>query len=138
MADVVQRVDVWAATIKDKPGALAAKLGLLAEAGANLAFVTARRDKPKTGVVFVTPLTGREQMAAARKAGFKKTKSLHSVKIEGANKAGLGAKATQAIAEVGINLRGVSGASIGRKAAIYFAFDKAADATKAARVLRKL
>jgi len=138
MANVVERVDVWVASMKDKPGALAEKLDGLAEAGANLAFVIARRDKPGKGVVFVTPLAGRQLLAAAKKAGFKKSKSLCSVRIEGPDKAGLGAKATAAIAEAGINLRGVSGARIGRKAVIYFAFDQSADATKAGRVLRKL
>ena len=138
MATVVERVDVWAASMEDKPGALAEKLAILAEAGANLAFVIARRDKPGTGAAFVTPLAGREQLAAAKKAGFTKTKGLHSVRIEVPNKAGLGTKAATALGEAGINLRGVSAARIGRKAVIYFAFDKAADATKAGRALRKL
>jgi len=136
MANVVERVDVWVAGMKDKPGALAEKLAALSEARANLVFIVARRDKPGAGVVFVTPISGPAQLAAARKAGFKKTKSLHSVKLEGANKAGLGARATAALAGAGINLHGVSGAAIGRKAVLYFAFDNAADATKAIRLLK--
>ena len=140
MALKVSRVGVWAASLKDRPGALAEKLAPLAEAGANLAFVIARRTekKPGTGVVFLTPLTGRQQLAAAKKAKFKKTKSLHSVKAESPDKPGLGAKITAAIAEAGINLRGLSAASIGRKSIMYLAFDKADDAAKAARALRKL
>ena len=53
----VERVDVWAATIKDQPGGLAKILAPLAEVGADLEFAVARRapDKPGTGVVFVTP-----------------------------------------------------------------------------------
>jgi len=140
MANVVQRMDVWAASIKDRPGALAEKLAPLADAGANLAFVIARRtaEKAGTGVIFTTPISGRKQLAAARKAKFRKTKSLHSVKLEAPDKAGLGAKATELLAGAGINLRGLSGAAIGRRSVLYFAFDKAADATKAARLLRKL
>ena len=140
MALKVSRVDVWAASLKDRPGALAEKLAPLAEAGANLAFVIARRTekKPGTGVVFLTPLTGRQQLAAAKKAKLKKTKSLYSVKAESPDKPGLGAKITAAIAEADINLRGLSAAAIGRKCIMYMAFDKAADAAKAARVLRKL
>jgi hypothetical protein len=140
MAMTVSRVDVWAASLKDKPGSLAAKLAALADAGANLAFVVARRqaEKPGTGVVFVTPLSGRKQLAAAKKAKFRKTKSLRSVKAEAPDKPGVGAKMTQALAEAGINLRGVSAAAIGRRCVFYFAFDKADDATKAARVLRRL
>ena len=141
MALTVVREDVWAASIKDEPGALAAKLSALAEAGANLEFVIARRSPEKgkaTGVVFVTPLKGAKQRAAARKAGFKKTKSLNSIRVEGSDKPGIGAKLTAALAEAGINLRGLSAAAIGSKMVCHVAVDKAADATKAARILRKL
>ena len=56
----VERVDVWAATIEDKPGGLADVLAVLRDAGANLQFIIARRapDLPGNGVVFVTPLQG--------------------------------------------------------------------------------
>ena len=56
MALKIANVDVWAATIKDRPGGVAEKLAALSKAGANLAFVIARRqaDKPGKGVVFVT------------------------------------------------------------------------------------
>ena len=60
MALKATRVDTWAATIKDQPGGLAAKLEALAAAKVNLEFIIARRapEKPGTGVVFVTPITG--------------------------------------------------------------------------------
>ena len=140
MATIVERVDVWAASIEDRPGALGEKLAALAGAGANLKFVIARRaaEKPGTGVVFVTPLSGRGQLAAARKAGFLKTKSLHSVRMEAPDKRGLGATITAAIVEAGINLRGLSAAAIGRKSTVYLAFDSSADASKAARALKKI
>ena len=138
MAFTVSRVDVWAATIEDRPGGLDAKLAALAAAGADLEFVIARRDKPGSGVVFVTPLKGAAQCRAARKAGFEKTKSLHSVRIEGPDKPGLGTKNTAALAAAGVNLRGLSAASIGRKFVCHIAVDEAKDATKALRVLKKL
>ena len=138
MAFTVSRVDVWAATIKDRPGGLDAKLAALAAAGADLEFVIARRAKPGSGVVFVTPLKGAAQCRAARKAGFEKTKSLHSVRIEGPDKPGQGTKITAALAAAGVNLRGLSAASIGRKFVCHIAVDEAKDATKALRVLKKL
>ena len=141
MALTVAREDVWAAAIKDEPGSLAGKLAALADAGANLGFVIARRTPEKgkaKGVVFVTPLKGAKLIAAAKKAGFKKTKSLNSICVEGDDKAGIGAKLTAALAEAGINLRGLSAAAIGRKMVCHVAVDKTADATKAARILRKL
>ena len=41
------------------------------------------------------------------------------------------------VAEAGINLRGMSALGLGAKCAVLLAFDSAADATKAARVLAK-
>lgn len=140
MALKVSRVDVWAAGVKDKPGRMAEKLAALADAGANLQFVVARRapDKPGTGVVFVTPLKGAKQLKAAKKAGFLKTKALRSVRAEGADKPGIGAEAAQALADAGINMRGFSAAAIGKKFVCYVALDKAADATKTVRILKKI
>ncbi len=136
----VTKVDVWAASIKDRPGSLAGKLAALADAGANLEFVIARREasRPGTGVVFLTPLKGAAQIRAAKKAGFKRTGSLHSVRIEGSDKPGLGAKITQALAVEGVNLRGLSAAAIGRRCIVHLALDSSDDARKAMRILKKM
>jgi len=136
----ISRVDVWAASIQDRPGGLAEKLDALAQAGANLEFVIARRspEKPGTGVVFVTPIKGTKQVKAAQKAHFKKTVSLRGLRIAAADKPGLGAKLTRQLADAGINIRGFSGAAIGKRAIFNLAFDSAADANKAVRLLKKL
>ena len=136
----VKRVGVWAAGIEDQPGGLAVKLGALADAGAALEFVMARRapDQPGEGVVFVTPLKGARQLRVAKKLGFVKTKSLNSVRVEGRDKRGMGAIITAALASKGINMRGLSAGVIGRKFVLHLALDSPADATKAARMLRAL
>ena len=66
MALKVDKVDVWATTIEDRPGSLASKLNVLTQAGADLEFIIARRspDKPGMGVLFVTPLKGDAEIAA--------------------------------------------------------------------------
>ena len=135
-----QRVTTWAAAIEDQPGELAAKLCALAVAGVNLEFLIARRapDKPGTGVVFITPLKGAKQIKAAGAAGFQKTDSLHTLRVEGADKPGTCAKLTRALAEAGINLRGFSAAALGKQYITHLALDTAADATKAAALLKKL
>jgi hypothetical protein len=135
----IKKVDVWAGEIEDRPGGLADKLAGLGNAGANLEFLISRRspDKPGTGVFFATPIKGSKQKAAAQEAGLSTTESLHSVRIEGADRPGLGLKMTRAIADVGINLRGISAAALGRRAVTYLAFDSAADADNAVRVLKK-
>ena len=140
MALKIQRVDTWAASLEDTPGELAAKLNALADAGENLEFVIARRapDKPGKGVVFVTPNKGAAGVRAAKAVGFMKTDSLHTVRLEGADKKGVGAKITQVLAANGLNLRGLSAAAISKKFVAHLALDTAADAAKAAGILRKL
>ena len=135
----VERAETWVAGIDDKPGALAGKLATLAEAGADLEFIVARRapDKPGAAVVFVTPLRGDREVEAATQAGFAVSQSLHSVRIEGMNKPGIAAEVTRKIGAAGINLRGLSGAVIGRKFVLYAAVDTEAAAEKAIRVLSK-
>lgn len=139
MAYSVKKVDVWAGEVADRPGGLAATVAALSNAGANLEFLIARRapDKPGTGVVFVTPVRGAKQKAAAQGAGLSMSDSLHSVRVEGPDRAGLGAKMTGALADAGINLRGVSGAALGRRAVTYLGFDSGADADTAVRTLKK-
>ncbi len=135
-----QRVDTWAAAIKDKPGALEAKFKALSAAGVNLEFVIARRapEKRGAGVVFVTPIKGPKQCGAAGATGFRKTKSLHTVRVEGINRRGQGMRLTQALADKGLNLCGLSAAAIGNKFVCHIALDSEADANKAARILNKL
>jgi len=136
----VSRTDTWAATIDDRPGGLADKLTALAAAGANLEFIIARRapEQRGSGVVFVTPLKGAKQIKAAEAAGFQKTESLHSLRIEGADKPGMGAKLSKALAEASVNLRGLSAAALGRRCVTHLALDTVQDAAKASAVLKKL
>ena len=139
MAYTVKKVDIWAGEVADRPGGLASTLTAMQNAGSNIEFVVARRapDKPGTGVIFLTPVKGNKQKAAAQQAGLGTSESLHSVRVEGPDRAGLGAKMTDAIAAAGINLRGISAAALGRRAVSYFAFDSAADADNAVRILKK-
>jgi len=140
METIVERVDVWAAGIKDAPGGLAKILSGLRAAGADLDFIIARRapDKPGTGVVFVTPLRGDREIAAAATLGFNVTSSIKSVRIEGENRPGVAAELTAKLAAAGINLHGFSGAVIGPKFILYIGLDTAEDAAKAVAILERL
>lgn len=136
---IVERVDVWAASVKDEPGGLARKLTALRGAGAGLDFVIARRapEEPGTGVVFVTPLRGDTEVAAAADVGFNVTSSVHSVRVEGEDRPGIAAELTKKLAAAGINLRGLSAAVIGTRFVVYIALDSAAEATKAISILQQ-
>lgn len=139
MAVKISKVDVWAGPIVDKPGGLAAKLLAIARAGAKLEFVIARRspDKPGKGVVFLAPLKPGKQAKAGAKVGLAKAKGMHSVRLSLPDKAGLGARITRALADAKINLRGLSAAAVGKQCVVYFAFDTAAAANKAAKILKQ-
>jgi hypothetical protein len=136
----VSRVDVWAATLKDRPGGLAGALTAAAKAGADLDFVIARRrpEKRGEGVVFLTPIAGAAQVKAAKAAGFAKADGLHSLRIQGRNKPGVGAKIARELAAARINLRGFSAAALDKRFVVYLALDTAAAAAKAVRVLKAM
>jgi len=138
MAVTIEKVDVWAGEIADQPGGLAEKLEAIAKAGGDLEFIIARRqpEKPGTGVVFVAPLKGAAQIRAAKEVGLSKTDNLHSLRFEAPDRPGLAANVTRAVADAGINLRGLSAAAFGRQCVIYFAFDDPEEAKKARRLLK--
>jgi hypothetical protein len=138
MAYAVTRVDMWIGRIEDKVGGLNDKLAALADAGANLELVIARRQRhvPGKGVVFLGPITGTKVKKAAQAAKLRKASDLVALRVEGTDKQGEGSRITRTLAEAGINLRGVSSMVQGNKFVAFFAFDSAADAAKAARVLR--
>jgi hypothetical protein len=136
---LVERVDVWAATIQDRPGGLSELLDALSQAGADLRSVIARRapEKPGTGVVFVTPLQNDREISAAAQVGFNVSQSLHSVRVMGRDSPGIAAQLTQQLADAGINLRGFSASVIGTQFVAYFAVDSEHDANRALGVLGK-
>ncbi len=135
---IVEKEDVWIASLEDKPGSLASKLTALSEAGADLDFVIARRspERPGMGVVFVTPLSGDAELKAATAIGFSAINRLHSIRVEGVNEPGIGGIVTTKLAEAGINLRGFSGAVIGTRFVLHLAFDNSQLQEKAIQVIK--
>lgn len=135
----VQKVEVWTGEIRDEVGGLDAVLAPLAEAGADLSFLVARRqpEKPGTGIVFLGGLRGAKQMAAAQKAGLVKDASLAALHVEAVNKPGLAHQVAQKLAAAQINLRGLVAFSMGKTCVMKLAFDSAADRDKAIKLLRK-
>ena len=137
---LVEHVEVWAAAIKDRPGAVSELLKALHKAGADLQFIIARRapDKPGTGVVFVTPLQGDREIRAASQLGFNVTQSLHSLRVMGQDRAGIIADLTQALAEGGINLRGLAASVVGSQFVAYVGLDSLEDVNNATDILSRL
>jgi len=136
---LVEHVDVWAATIEDRPGGLSEMLATLWNAGADLQFIVARRapEEPGKGVVFVSPLQGDREIRAAAQVGFNVTRSLHAVRVMGPDQPGIAAELTLKLADGGLNLRGFSDAVIGTQFFAYVAVDSLDDANKAMEILEK-
>ena len=135
---IVEQVEVWAASIPDKPGGLATVLTTLRDAGADLQWIIARRspDRLGEGVVFITPLQGDHEMQAAAVAGFNVSQKQHCVRVTGRNQSGIAAALTEDLAEAGINLRGFSAAAIDSQFVAYIAVDSQEAVDKAMAVLK--
>ena len=138
MALKVTRVEVWRGELRDAPGGLADALEALAAGGASVDFVIARRNdnQPGIGQVFVTPLKGKRAGDAARAAGLSEASNVPTLRVEGADRPGLGSRITRAIGDAGVNVRGVSAAVIGNKFVAYIGLDSDADANTAMRALK--
>lgn len=136
---LVDRVDVWTASIADKPGGLSRTLKGVYEAGADLDFVVARRapDTPGTGAVFLTPIRGDREVEAASTLGFNLASSVDSVRVEGDNVPGAAVNIADMIANADINIRSFSAAVIGPRYIAYIGFDSSSDADRAAKVLQE-
>jgi len=134
------RVHVWSCETVDQPGATAAKLSFLAQAGANLEFIYTKRmpDKPGTGILYVAPISGPSQQRAAKAAGMCETDDPIVRRIEGDNEAGLAHRLTQQWEMAGISLQGMTLCVLGSKFVGYVAFDASSDANRAAQILADL
>ena len=69
-------------------------------------------------------------------AGLSPATGMAALRVEGTDRPGLGAKMTSAIADAGIDLRGLSAAALGSRFVAYIAFDSPEDAEKAAKAIR--
>ena len=134
---MMESVEVWAAPIMEGPGSLAALLAGLREAGADLELIIARRtpEGPGAGVVFVAPLRGDHEIAAATELGFNFARSVASLRIEGPDRPGIASELTEKIAEADLPLLGLSAAVIGTRFIIYIRFESKADVERAKTVL---
>lgn len=136
----IHRVQVWSSEIPDKPGAAAAMLEHLTQAGADLEFLMTRphRGKPDVSVLFLAPVRGVPQVEAARAAGLAPAREVAMLCVESENRPGIGLQIMSSLAVAGINLRGISISTVGDRMAAYLAFDNEDCAGLAVQVLATL
>ncbi|MCP4246575.1 MAG: ACT domain-containing protein [bacterium] len=137
MPHTVKKIDVWAGDVLNRPGMLARVLESLTQAGTQLEFMVARRVTEQSSRLFVAPVKGKKQQQAAADVGLVPATGMHSIRVDGPDRAGLGAEISRAVASAGINIRGASAATIGRKNVFYLAFKTSDEAAAAAKVVRK-
>ncbi len=94
-------------------------------------------EEPGTGVVFLAPLRGDDEVSAAGMLGFDVTGSVHSVRVQGDNEPGAAAELTEKLAAAGINLRGLTAAVMGTRFIMYIGLDSPADAAKVIDLLQQ-
>jgi hypothetical protein len=133
----LDRVHVWSCEVSDKPGGVANKLAELANAGANLEYVGSRRlpDKPGAGILFIAPVSGSDQIRAAKTVGLHEVNNPVIIRVEGDDESGLAHRLTHEWALAGISFQGLTMSVVGRKFVGYAAFDSSEDANRAATIL---
>lgn len=139
MPVTVKKVTLWRREVDNQPGVLAQVLEPLATAGADLQLVMGYRypGNESKAAIELYPVAGKRPLAAARAAGLSAA-AIPALLVEGDNKAGVGAATAKALAAAGINLSFLVAQVIGRKYSAVFGFETAADADKAATVLKKV
>ncbi|NUQ49540.1 MAG: ACT domain-containing protein, partial [Phycisphaerae bacterium] len=95
MSTRISKVEVYAADLRNQPGMLARVLEALANAGADLEFIVARRVTGNTARVFMAPLKGARQLRAAADVDVRRAAGMHALRIEAADRPGFGAALTR-------------------------------------------
>ena len=134
------RVHVWSCEVPDQPGGVASKLAALAQAGENLEYVGTRRlaEKPGYGILYIAPVTGPDQVRAAKSVGMHEVRTPVVIRVEGDNKAGLAHRLTHEWALAGISFQGLTMMVTGERFVGYAAFDNSDDANRAATILANI
>ncbi|MFO0843723.1 MAG: amino acid-binding ACT [Gemmataceae bacterium] len=130
MSFKLDRVHVWSGEVADQAGGVAAKLALLAQAGANLEYIYTHRlpDRPGAGVLYVAPVTGPLVTRAAKSAGLHEANAPIVLRVEGDNAAGLAHRVTNQWAAE-LSLHGLTMSVLGGKFVGCVSFDTVADPT---------
>lgn len=135
MATTVKEITLWRREIDNQPGTLARVLEPLAATDLRVVMAYRYPGDETRGAVELFPIAGKKAMAAAQAAGLTQA-NIPALLVEGSNRAGIGFKTTQSIAQAGINLAFLVSLVTGSKFSAVFGFDAEADRRKAVTLLR--
>jgi hypothetical protein len=138
MAVTVKQISLWRGEVENRPGALAATLGPISKAGANLKVAMVYRipGNEKRAAIEIYPVAGRKAIAAARAASLEESR-IPALLVDGDDRPGLGAAIARSVADAGINMIFLMAQVVGRRYSAVIGFESAADARKAAPLVRK-
>jgi hypothetical protein len=140
MALAIQRIQVWSGEIANLLGVAAGKLEHLARAGVCLEYVCScpHPSNPERGVLFLAPITGPEQMQAARDVGLGPALDLAMLHVRGEPRPDISLELMSRLAVAGIYLRGMAVTTTAEGFDAYLALDSADAAALAVQVLATL
>lgn len=138
MAVTIRRITLWRCEVEDRPGALASVLEPLTAAKGRLDVVMGYRipGQHERAVLEVWPVSGRRLSQAAEGVGLKPSET-PTLLVLGDDRPGLGHALARALADAGISLTFLVAQVVGRRYSAVFGFGAAADAERAAGVLKK-
>jgi len=138
MAVAVKKITVWRTEVDNRTGALARLLEGLSAAKGRLDVVMGYRvpGQHERAVIEVWPVSGKKLSQAAGAAGLRPSET-PTLLVQGDDRPGLGHAMAHALAGAGINMVFLVAQVIGRRYSALFGFESAADADRAAGLLRK-
>jgi hypothetical protein len=136
----IKKFPIWSVDVEDVAGATTGIFKVLADAGADIKFALGRprNDKRDEAVLFLAPIEGPEQEAAARKAGMEFRKDVVGVQVDGPNRKGGNFKLTAALAHANVGVRALVTTVNGDSFTAVFAMNNDADATKVIKLLHQV
>jgi hypothetical protein len=137
MAVSIRKITLWRTQVAHRPGALAALLEPLAQAGTDLQIVMGYRipDRKERAVIEVAPVGTRKAARAAEKAGLAPG-GAPTLLVLGDNRPGLANRIARALADSGVNIAFLVAQVVGRRYSAVFGFANEADLDKAVDRIR--
>lgn len=138
MPVTVKSIVLWRRELENKAGVLAGVLEPLAGARADLQVVMGYRypGNQAMAALELYPVTGKKSADAAKGAGLSAA-AIPTLLVEGDNRPGLGYAISKAMADAAINMDFLVAQVIGRMYSAVIGFENAADAKRAATLIKR-
>jgi len=136
----IKKFPMWSVEVDDVAGATTGLFKILADAGADIDFSLSRPlgDKPGRAILFLAPIQGKKQEAAAKQADFVKRDDVVGVQIQGPSRVGGNFRLTAALAHENLSVRALVTTLDGTRFTTVFGMQSDADADRAMKVLHKV